>query len=374
MINEHDLEDPARLRDLSWRSRDYARLRDKKIVIFVEDQADCDFYQSLIGVGLARSIEFARPPKAREEGGNGGHWASLMAVRDQEGTDEEWLSEGVKKHYCLLDGEEAMVCGFDGYDESDGMVLRSWLSDLNIPNIVAPPPRGDVLTADLQSLAHRRSKTRPRNDGVILLNCHELENLYLLYADAVDMMNLKWGARREIYGSKLPAQDSWKVLHRCILISAFNNVRNKFNIESKDYSDLFKILKSHEKPLKNLPGLMSEALIESVHRDLRDAASSLLATRLNWLQTHHDDVRNFSHFARRICDGKYFLSHAGLNADGDKHRFRKMLLSNGFARDFQLSLMFTIMRGAARGLNGKEAVFGRGPFALTAWSRSGFHP
>ncbi len=375
MINLHDTEDTHARRDLSWRSRNPERMNGF-ISIYVEDANDVQLYERLLGASLSRWLIFVAPPGNDGRNGHkkGGFSAAQKAVAEHEGTDQEWYSPGLKRHYCLLDGEEASRCGFDGYDPEEGMVFRSWLSDPVVTRSAVPAPRTDRTSFDPNVPDEPRSWSPPRNDAVLLLNCHEMENLYFLHADACDLMLDTWGEERALYGSKLHVEDAWKVLHRCIMISFFSGVRSKYNIVSEEYGRLFGPLNKREVPLGNIPSLLLNCISRVVRSDLRDQAMDLLNLKLNWLKENENELRAFSPYALRICDGKTMLAHTELGHPRLARHFHKLLARNGFARDFQISLMFVLMRQVRYLEDPREIVFGRGPYALTAWSPSGFHP
>ena len=342
--------------------------------IYVENDSDAELYQQLAGETLGRWLIFRAPPsmEAGSKDQKGGYWAALQEVQQHEGTEHEWLSPGLKRHCCLLDGEEAMRLGFEEYELRDEMILRSWMSDIKVPQIAAPAPRTDRVNFDSRLEDERRSKTNPRNDGILLLNCHELENLYFLYADAKDLMHDMWDEKRFIYGTELQHKDLWIILQRCILVSTFFGIKSKFNVQGEDFKVLFGALKSENSPLADLPERLLKSIQHGTRRDFIDEAVELTRKKLKWIRDNEDEIRRFSNHALRICDGKTLMIHGRINSPALKRRFRKKLMTEGFARDFQLSIMFSLTRQVHYLQDSAEVVFGRGPYAMTARSRSGF--
>lgn len=172
----------------------------------------------------------------------------------------------------------------------------------------------------------------------------------------------------------LPPAEAWRCLHRAILIAIFNGVKNKYNPKCDQYSAYAGQLANTGVPLGNLPQEIASMLEAGLRRDLKDEAMTSMTDKLDWLAENEDEVRSFSNYSLRICDGKALLAHGFAQHRLFERHFKASLLRNGFAGDFQISLVFSLMRQAHFLSGTEEMVFGRGARALIGNLRSRSYP
>lgn len=358
MIDLHGFE---QFLDLTWRTRN-GNVDRQAITIYVENSADALLYQNLIGPMLGEWIRFSEPPDSNGRRGqkntseNEGWKAALSACRKAR-ADANPVEN--RSFYCLLDGEEMTRSKPDGHHPKRDMFDLS--SPLNFATY-QEAFESAVLTASDENWR-----------GVLFLDCWELENMYLLHTDAIDFIADCWTQGHNAFGTKLMGTDLWKVLQRCLYMSAISTYAKIIARDFEQDTKLNSVLGNLAKQANNTDHALSICMT-TLRNDVSQQTAKHFADlkdHIKYLGSCPYELLSLDKSFLRICDGKEFFKFCfAQERTNNLNRFASQLVMNGFATKFQVSLIANLV-GDMRPTGGPgEFRFGTGKSALYARLRS----